>query len=45
VLPLRPLISTSFLVTLAGLAPLALSAPPRRLICYDPEANGLTDIR
>jgi len=45
VLPLRPLIAASFVVTLFCFAPLALSPPTRRLINYDPSADTLEAIR
>jgi DHA3 family macrolide efflux protein-like MFS transporter len=45
VLPLRPLITTAFVVTLFCFAPLAFSGPTRRLINFDPGASMLEDIR
>jgi hypothetical protein len=45
VLPLRPLIAAAFVVTLFCFVPLAFSAPTRRLINYDPEADTLEAIR
>jgi hypothetical protein len=45
VLPLRVLMSASFLVTLICFAPLAFSAQVRRLINFEPGVNNLDDIR
>jgi MFS family permease len=45
VLPLRPLIAATFVVTLFCFAPLVLSRPTRALINYDPEADTLERIR
>jgi len=45
VLPLRVLMSASFLVTLICFAPLAFSAQVRRLINFEPGVNSLEDIR
>lgn len=45
VLPLRPLISTAFVVTLFCFVSLAFSPPTRRLINFDPEADTLEAIR
>jgi DHA3 family macrolide efflux protein-like MFS transporter len=45
VLPLRPLIAATFVVTLFCFAPLALSRPTRRLINFNPDADTLEEIR
>ena len=45
VLPLRPLIAATFVVTLFCFAPLALSRPTRALINYDPDVDTLEEIR